>query len=78
MHDNVWLQMEANERNQFVYSVSEAANLLGVNRVTISRLISKGEIPAARLGHRTVRIRHEDLVAFLKSREVPRPQRENS
>jgi excisionase family DNA binding protein len=77
-HDNVLLHMDANNGSQFVYSVNEAAKLLGVNRVTISRLISKGELPASRLGHRTVRIKHEDLIAFLKSREVPRPERQEN
>jgi excisionase family DNA binding protein len=48
-----------------VYSVSQAAVLLGVSRMTLSRWIRAGRLPAARLGHRTVRISREDLVAFL-------------
>jgi excisionase family DNA binding protein len=43
------------------YSVSEVAALLGVSRVSIWRWISAGRLPVSRLGHRTVRIRREDV-----------------
>ena len=43
------------------YSISEAAALLGVSRVSIWRWIRAGLLPAARLGHRTARIKREDL-----------------
>jgi excisionase family DNA binding protein len=43
------------------YTVSQAATLLGVSRVSIWRWISTGRIPASRLGHRTVRIQRQDL-----------------
>src|SRR5919198_1309810 len=43
------------------YSVSDVAALLGVSRVTIWRWISAGRLPVSRLGHRTVRIRREDV-----------------
>ena len=57
------------------YTVDEVAKLLGLHRVTISNFVSKGELRAARLGHRTVRITHEALMDFLRSKEVtpPRP-----
>jgi PAS domain S-box-containing protein/excisionase family DNA binding protein len=43
------------------YSISQAAALLGVSRVSIWRWIGAGRLPAARLGHRTIRIKREDL-----------------
>src|SRR5581483_1439584 len=43
------------------YSISQAAAQLGVSRVTIWRWIRAGRLPGARLGHRTTRIRREDL-----------------
>jgi PAS domain S-box-containing protein/excisionase family DNA binding protein len=43
------------------YSISQAASLLGVSRVSIWRWIGAGLLPAARLGHRTIRIKREDL-----------------
>lgn len=49
----------AAERGYF--SVSEAAALLGVSRVTIWRWIRADRLPASRLGHRTVRIEAQDL-----------------
>jgi excisionase family DNA binding protein len=62
------------------YSIEEVAELLGLHRGTISRFISSGELRAARLGHRTVRVTHEALMDFLKSKEQenvkPRPNRE--
>ena len=58
------------------YNVSEAARVLGVSRMTISRWIRSGRLPAARLGHRTVRIRHDDLdQLLLEARVRHRPNR---
>src|SRR4051812_12186959 len=45
-----------------MYSIAEVAALLGVHRSTVSRFVSTGELKAARLGHRTVRITRGDLV----------------
>src|SRR5438270_12554615 len=42
-------------------SISQAAELLGVSRVSIWRWIRAGHLPVVRLGHRTVRIKREDL-----------------
>ena len=50
------------------YSVSQAAALLGVSRMTIWRWIRAGRLPVARLGHRTSRVRRDDLEAFLVER----------
>jgi PAS domain S-box-containing protein/excisionase family DNA binding protein len=49
----------AEERSH--YSISQAAALLGVSRMSIWRWVRAGRLPVARLGHRTVRIRREDL-----------------
>jgi excisionase family DNA binding protein len=43
------------------YSISQAAELLGVSRVSIWRWIRAGHLSVVRLGHRTARIRREDL-----------------
>src|SRR5438105_14223375 len=51
--------------DRLYYSVSQAAARLGVSRVTIWRLIRAGDLPVRRLGHRTVRIRGQDLDAIL-------------
>src|SRR6266508_2857575 len=48
------------------YSVSEAAALLGVSRVTVWRWIKAGRLSPARLGHRTVRIPREDMLRLLR------------
>src|SRR5215210_4127619 len=50
------------------YSISQAAALLGVSRMTIWRWVRAGRLPVARLGHRTSRIRREDLDALLAER----------
>src|SRR3982750_2610480 len=47
------------------YSISQAAALLGVSRVSIWRWIRAGQLPVIRLGHRTVRIAHADLDQLL-------------
>ncbi len=58
------------EQNPYVYTIAGAAKMLSVSRITISRWISSGKLPASRLGHRTVRIKHEDVVALLKAKET--------
>jgi PAS domain S-box-containing protein/excisionase family DNA binding protein len=47
------------------YSVSRAAALLGVSRVTIWRWIRAGRLPASRVGERTTRIARGDLDRIL-------------
>ncbi|MBI2760165.1 MAG: MEDS domain-containing protein [Chloroflexi bacterium] len=47
------------------YSISQAAALLGVSRVSIWRWIRAGWLPVMRLGHRTARIRRDDLERVL-------------
>nr|WP_238555696.1 helix-turn-helix domain-containing protein [Gordonia amicalis] len=42
-------------------SLSQAATLLGVSTRTIRRWIAAGELPAARIGPKLLRIRVEDL-----------------
>jgi PAS domain S-box-containing protein/excisionase family DNA binding protein len=50
---------------QSYYSVSQAAAVLGVSRMSIWRWVRAGGLPVARFGHRTARIRREDLDRFV-------------
>jgi excisionase family DNA binding protein len=43
------------------YNISQAAAAVGVSRVSIWRWINAGQLPVARLGHRTARILRDDL-----------------
>ena len=52
-------------------NVSQAAALLGVSRVSVSRWIRAGQLRVARLGHRTVRIRRDDVERLLEQRGLP-------
>jgi excisionase family DNA binding protein len=52
------------------YTIHEVAQLLGLHRATVSAYVNTGELRAARLGHRTVRITHEALIDFLRAKEV--------
>ena len=58
---------EAAAAQRSYYSVSEAAALLGVSRVSVWRWISSGRLPVSRLGHRTVRIRRQDIEQIMQS-----------
>jgi excisionase family DNA binding protein len=56
------------------YSVSQVAALLGVNRVSVWRWIRAGQLPASRVGHRTTRIKHDDLEqALIRIRPAIQP-----
>ncbi|HXH23289.1 MAG TPA: helix-turn-helix domain-containing protein [Dehalococcoidia bacterium] len=52
------------------YTIEEVAELLGLHRATVSHYISSGQLRAARLGHRTVRITHEAVLDFLRTKEA--------
>ena len=52
------------------FSISQAAELLGVSRVSIWRWINAGLLPVSRLGHRTARISREDLNRVVAQRMV--------
>src|SRR5260370_19943430 len=54
------------------YSIAEVAALLGVSRVSVWRWIRSGRLPVSRLGHRTVRVKRDDLV------RIVRPSRQSS
>ncbi|HEX5502707.1 MAG TPA: MEDS domain-containing protein, partial [Thermomicrobiales bacterium] len=55
------------------YSIAQAAALLGVSRVSIWRWVRAGRLTASRLGHRTTRIRREELERFLGAGAGVRP-----
>src|SRR5919198_2718512 len=56
------------------YSITQAAALLRVSRVSIWRWISAGRLPVLRLGHRTVRIRREDLELIIQPLRASQPE----
>jgi excisionase family DNA binding protein len=62
-HDTAATSSVDGERSY--YSISQAAARLGVSRVSVWRWIRAGQLPVARLGHRTVRIGHGDLERLL-------------
>ncbi len=55
----------AAESEERYCNIGQAAALLGVSRITVWRWIRAGRLPAVRVGHRTVRIRHDDLARLL-------------
>lgn len=58
------------EAPRLALSVVEAAQAIGVSERCLWGLISAGELPACRVGRRTL-IRVTDLDAFLAARVVP-------
>jgi excisionase family DNA binding protein len=49
-------------------TVAEAAALLRCHPETIRRAVRTGELPATRLGYRTLRIQRVDLESWVKSK----------
>ena len=58
-----------------LFTVAEAASILGVSRKLVSSWIRQGALPAVRLGpgQRLLRIRRADLEAFIASGQVQPP-----
>lgn len=53
-------------QNPDLVSIERAAEFLGVTTRAVRKWISSGELPAFRLGKRTIRIDYEDLRNFCK------------
>lgn len=51
-------------------SPAEVAAFLKVARRTVGRYLASGALPHARIGHRTVRVRRRDALAFLAERTL--------
>jgi excisionase family DNA binding protein len=61
--------METTEKEWM--KVPEAAELLGLPKTRAYELIQQGELPAVRIGERTIRVNRAELVRFLlESRRV--------
>lgn len=54
-------------------TVKEVAAILNVNPMTVYRAIDSGELPHVRAGRRSIRIRREDLDAYLRPAEPVKP-----
>ncbi len=52
------------------YTIEQAAEWLQVSTKTIRRYIEAGSLPAVNLGGRAIRIRRQDLEAWLQTRRV--------
>jgi excisionase family DNA binding protein len=62
--------METKETREWL-RVPEAADLLGLPRTRCYELIQRGELPAVRIGERSIRVNHTELERFLlESRRV--------
>ncbi|HID87447.1 MAG TPA: DNA-binding protein [Anaerolineae bacterium] len=56
--------------NQKLLTVDQVAEILQVSRTTVYRRIRAGVLPAVKLGHRQVRIRQEDLEAYIEAHRI--------
>lgn len=62
--------MARNDPGITLLTVAEVATLMRVSRMTVYRLIRRGELRAVRVG-RNYRVREEDLNDYLESQAVP-------
>ena len=56
--------MDTHENREWL-RVPEAARLLGLPRTRTYELIQQGELPAVRIGERTIRLNRRELEKFL-------------
>ena len=52
--------------SKLAYTIAEVAELLGLCRATIYKLIGEGQLRTIYLSERAPRVLHEDVVAFLQ------------
>ena len=65
-------------QGKLVYTLDEVADLLGVSRASVNRVVRAGELRVARLGHRTVRVTDEALRDYLRAHEETGPRKKES
>ncbi len=54
--------------------ITEAAEILGINRATLANWLHRGRIPALQYGPRGIyRIRYGDVVDFMEASRLPVP-----
>jgi len=75
-------QREGNEAHmtktpEKLLTVDEVAEILQVSPTTVYRRIQAGELPAIKLGHRQVRIKPEDLEAYIEAHRITGEQAES-
>lgn len=57
-------------RRRYMVSPQEAAEMLSVDRETVLRLVRRGELKAARISRKIIRIRLADIEAFAERRSA--------
>lgn len=66
-----------NSTEQLLYSVQDVAALLSMSPTNIYRLVNAGTIPIIRIG-KSIRIKRDDLEAWVESMESARPVQDDS
>ena len=61
--------MNQNTQGKTLFTIQECASYLGVHKNTIRNLISRGDLPAKRIGERIIRIYKVDLDSLFSSYE---------
>ena len=56
---------EAKKQSSKLLSYSEVANILNVSRMTVCRMINRGELPRVKVGKRSVRIPESAIESLL-------------
>ena len=59
------------DRTKPMMTYQEAAELMVISPRTLQRAAAVGDLAVVRIGHRTVRIRREDLDAWIASKYQP-------
>ncbi|MBL8087464.1 MAG: helix-turn-helix domain-containing protein [Chthonomonas sp.] len=52
-------------KGKYLYTISEAAELLGVGRTTMYELLNSGKLKITRIGTRGIRISDDELKRFI-------------
>ncbi len=58
------------DQTEYLMSPSEVAEFLGVGRTFAYEILRRGEIPAARISKKALRVRRSDVDKFLNDRLI--------
>lgn len=61
--------MENEPKGPKLIRLKDAADQMGVHRMTVYRMVQRGDIPSFRIGQKSLRVSQEDIEDYIQKRK---------
>jgi len=61
--------MENEQKESKLLSLKDAAGQMGISRMTVYRMVRRGDIPSFRIGQKSLRVSQEDVNDYVQKRK---------